>query len=82
QLEVDFVIERNDGAIVAVEVEAAATVHDRDLVGLRRIAAATGDLFRMGVVLYSAGISFLSHTSVLLSVSHNNIRLICVSTKI
>jgi hypothetical protein len=52
QDEVDFVIEAGDGAIVGVEVKAAATVTAGDFKGLRKLAAAGGNDFRLGVVLY------------------------------
>ncbi len=52
QHEVDFVIEAGDGAVVGVEVKAAATVTAGDFRGLRKLAAASGNDFRLGVVLY------------------------------
>jgi predicted AAA+ superfamily ATPase len=50
--EVDFVVERPDGGIVAVEVKAAATVRDADLRGLKRLLNGVGSQLRMGIVLY------------------------------
>lgn len=38
--------------MIGVEVKAAATIKASDLKGLKRLAAATGDRFKMGVVLY------------------------------
>lgn len=52
QAEVDFVIEESAGAIVGVEVKAAASVAAADFKGLKRLAAAAGDDFKLGVVLY------------------------------
>ena len=52
QLEVDVVIENGAGQLVGVEIKAAATVRVSDLRGLKRLAAASGDAFRLGVVLY------------------------------
>ena len=52
QVEVDFVIERTDGAVVAVEVKASATIRDHDLRGLRRLAAGLGDTLTQGFILY------------------------------
>jgi len=49
--EVDLIIERRDGAIVAIEVKAATRVTTRDLTGLRAIRDALGDAFVAGVVL-------------------------------
>lgn len=50
--EVDFVLENDDGAIVGVEVKAAATVFPADFNGMRRLAAATRRRFKCGVVIY------------------------------
>jgi len=50
--EVDLVVERPNGEIVAVEVKAAATVRDADLRGLKRLHTGVGSQFRMGIVLY------------------------------
>lgn len=50
--EVDVVLERDDGSLVAVEVKAAATVTAADFKGLHMLAQATGDALRLGVVLY------------------------------
>lgn len=50
--EVDIVIEDRSGAVVGLEVKAAATVTSKDFKGLRKLAAATGKDFRIGVVLY------------------------------
>jgi len=52
KFEVDIVIENAAGQWVGVEVKAAATVHERDLRGLRKWAGLAGDLFKMGVLLY------------------------------
>lgn len=52
QLEVDFVLENAAGQIVGIEVKAAATVARRDFGGLERVAAATGDAFVQGILLY------------------------------
>lgn len=52
QDEVDVVIESGGGAVVGVEVKAAASVSASDFKGLRKLAAACGDEFKLGVVLY------------------------------
>lgn len=52
QLEVDIVLESEDGDIVGVEVKAAATVTAADFKGLKRLADIAGKPFRLGVVLY------------------------------
>lgn len=40
------------GAVVGIEVKAAATVTAADFKGLRKLAEAAGDGFRLGLVLY------------------------------
>ena len=52
QYEVDVVIENAEGALVGVEVKASATVTERDLRGLKRLAKLAGPHFQMGVILY------------------------------
>lgn len=51
-VEVDLVLERDAHAIAGVEVKAAATVTAADFRGLRQLAAAAGERFQAGVVLY------------------------------
>lgn len=53
QVEVDFVLENDQSQVVGVEVKASATFNNQDFKGLRRLAAAVGDRFRMGIVLYA-----------------------------
>lgn len=57
QYEVDLVLEREDGAIVGIEVKAAATVTEQDFRGLHRLAAACGDRLKIGLVLYDGEIT-------------------------
>jgi hypothetical protein len=45
QVEVDIMLEDDAGAIVAIEVKAAATVSAADFKGLRKIAEIAGDSF-------------------------------------
>lgn len=52
--EVDIVLERDDGMIAGIEVKASATVKPSDFAGLRTLAAACGDRFACGVVLYDS----------------------------
>lgn len=54
QHEVDLVLERDDGAIVGIEVKASATVTGQDFGGLRRLANACGDRLKLGLVLYDS----------------------------
>ena len=50
--EVDIVIENRKGQVVGIEVKASATVSNGDFSGLHRLAAACGDRFVLGLVLY------------------------------
>jgi predicted AAA+ superfamily ATPase len=52
QDEVDFVVEDNAGALVGIEVKASATVNTGDFKGLRKLADAGGNAFKLGLVLY------------------------------
>lgn len=52
QDEVDIVVENERGALVGVEVKAAATVKASDFKGLRKLADASGDALKLGIVLY------------------------------
>ncbi len=52
QMEVDVVLENAAGQLIGVEVKAAATVSERDLRGLKRLASIAGTSFTMGVILY------------------------------
>ena len=52
--EVDIVLERDDGMIAGIEVKAAATVRPGDFAGLRALAAACGERFAHGIVLYDS----------------------------
>jgi predicted AAA+ superfamily ATPase len=50
--EVDLVIERDDGFVVAFEVKAGTRVPGDDLRALRKLRDALGASFRAGVALY------------------------------
>ncbi len=50
--EVDIVLERGVHAVAGIEVKAAATVTEADFRGLRKLQAAAGERFAVGVVLY------------------------------
>ena len=51
--EVDIILEDVAGRVVAIEVKAAASVDQRDTVGLRYLAGRIGPDFVHGYVLYS-----------------------------
>ncbi len=55
--EVDIVVEGRGGLVAGVEVKAGSTVTNADFGGLRKLAAATGERFAAGVVLYDGEIS-------------------------
>jgi predicted AAA+ superfamily ATPase len=52
QLEIDIVVENEDGGMIAVEVKASATVKATDFKALRRLADISGKTFRAGVIFY------------------------------
>lgn len=51
--EVDFVLERDDGAIIAFEVKAAGRISGDDFRPLRKLRTAAGDAFHAGIALYT-----------------------------
>lgn len=53
QVEVDAVLETNDGRVAGVEVKASSTVTNADFRGLRHLQQQAGDAFTCGVVLYT-----------------------------
>jgi predicted AAA+ superfamily ATPase len=52
QDEVDIVVENEGGELVGIEVKAAASVNAHDFKGLLKLADATGEALRLGLVLY------------------------------
>jgi len=54
QDEVDIVVESESGAIVGLEIKAAATVSAGDFRGLRKLSEALGQNFKLGLVLYDS----------------------------
>jgi hypothetical protein len=52
KFEVDFVIENTQGSLVGVEVKASATVNQKDLKGLKKLASLSEDRFKLGLLLY------------------------------
>lgn len=51
--EVDFVIEKTNGDVVAIEVKAAGSVNSGDFKGLAELRSIVGDKFKKGIVLYN-----------------------------
>jgi predicted AAA+ superfamily ATPase len=56
--EVDLVVERDDGAILAFEVKAAGRVPGEGFKALRKLRTAAGDAFVAGVALYTGSRSY------------------------
>ena len=56
--EVDFIIERDDGAIVAFEVKATGRVPAPEFRPLRKLRSALGEAFQAGIVLYTGTHSY------------------------
>jgi uncharacterized protein len=56
--EVDLVVERDDGSVVALEAKAGTRVAGKDLAGLRVIRDALGDAFVAGVALHTGSRSY------------------------
>jgi len=54
QDKVDIVVESESGAIVGLEIKAAATVNAGDFRGLRKLSEASGRYFKLGLVLYDS----------------------------
>ncbi|HEX7388184.1 MAG TPA: ATP-binding protein [Castellaniella sp.] len=52
KVEVDFIIENSAGQLAGVEVNAAATIKQRDLNGLKKFIGLAGSRFKFGVILY------------------------------
>jgi hypothetical protein len=53
--EVDAILERASGEVVAVEVKAAETVRAEDFRGIQHLARRIGDRLLAGIVLYAGG---------------------------
>lgn len=51
--EIDIVLERHDGSLVAIEVKTSATIKTADFASLRYFREKTADKFKCGIVLYS-----------------------------
>lgn len=50
--EVDFIIENMAGKLIGIEVKASATVKEKDLKGLKKLASLAQDQFITGLLLY------------------------------
>jgi uncharacterized protein len=56
--EVDLVLERDDGDVMAFEVKSGTRVHAEDLRGIRALRARLGNRLRAAVVLYTGEFSY------------------------
>jgi predicted AAA+ superfamily ATPase len=56
--EVDFIVERDDGRVVAIEVKASTLIQPSDFRALELLRAKLGSTFTAGVVLYPGTQSF------------------------
>lgn len=53
QMEVDFILENQEGKIIGIEVKASQTLFNQDFRGLRKLATLTGNNWVSGIVLYA-----------------------------
>jgi len=51
--EVDFVIEKNNGDIVAIEAKSSSSINSDDFKGLLELQSIAQDKFKKGIVLYN-----------------------------
>ncbi len=58
--EVDLVLERDDGAVLAFEIKTAARVPGKDLRALRKLRTAAGEAFVAGVALYTGARAYVA----------------------
>ncbi|GII80886.1 hypothetical protein Sru01_58680 [Sphaerisporangium rufum] len=56
--EIDLVLERDDGQVIAFEVKAGSRIHGEDLRGFRALKERLGDRMRMGVMLYTGDYAY------------------------
>jgi predicted AAA+ superfamily ATPase len=56
--EVDLVLERDDGNVIAFEIKAGTRVHGEDLRGLRALRNRLGDRLESSIILYTGAYSY------------------------
>lgn len=56
--EVDLVLERDDGDVIAFEIKSGTRVHGDDLRGIRALRARLGDRLIAAIVLYTGALSY------------------------
>jgi predicted AAA+ superfamily ATPase len=57
--EVDLVLERDDGQVIAFEIKAGSRIHTEDLHGLRALRTRLGDRLHAAVILYTGAYAYL-----------------------
>ncbi|GAA2583313.1 ATP-binding protein [Dactylosporangium fulvum] len=56
--EVDLVLERDDGDVIAFEIKSGTRVHNEDLRGMRALRARLGNRLIAGLVLYTGALAY------------------------
>ncbi|MEU0552542.1 hypothetical protein [Dactylosporangium sp. NPDC006015] len=56
--EVDLVLERDDGDVIAFEIKSGTRVHGEDLRGMRALRARLGTRLTPGLVLYTGALAY------------------------
>ena len=68
KVEVDFVLQRDDGKVTGIEVKAGATINANSFQGLERLKQSVGNDFLIGIVLYDG-----DHTTSLCPITSQNV---------
>jgi len=63
--EVDLVLERDDGRVIAFEIKAGSRIHGEDLRGLRALRNKLGDRLASAIILYTGAQTYLHEEGVL-----------------
>ena len=59
--EVDLVLERDDGDVIAFEIKSGSRVHGEDLRGIRALRSRLGHRLIAAVVLYTGALAYTHH---------------------
>lgn len=62
--EVDVVIERDDGRVVAFEVKTGTNIPSKELAPMVKLRNELGDRFLAGTILYTGGLSYTPQTRI------------------
>lgn len=62
--EVDVVIERDDGRVIAFEVKTGTNIPSKDLAPMVKLRNELGDRFLSGTILYTGGLSYTPHNRI------------------